>query len=57
MIYHSCGSIFDAIPELIKLGVDAIQVLANDMAPGELKRHHGNQVSFRKSHSSKETST
>ncbi len=49
VIYHSCGSIFDAIPELIKLGVDAIhpiQALANNMAPEKLKGHHGNQVSF-----------
>jgi len=49
VIYHSCGSIFEAIPELIKLGVDAIhpiQALATDMDPSKLKKYFFNQVSF-----------
>ncbi|MFW9897356.1 MAG: uroporphyrinogen decarboxylase family protein, partial [Candidatus Thorarchaeota archaeon] len=49
VIYHSCGSIFEAIPELIKLGVDAIhpiQALAADMEPKKLKEHFFQQVSF-----------
>ncbi len=49
VIYHSCGSIFEVIPEIIRLGVDAIhpiQALATDMEPFKLKQHFGNQVSF-----------
>jgi uroporphyrinogen decarboxylase len=49
VIYHSCGSIFEAIPEMIKLGVDAIhpiQALATDMNPFKLKHHFGDQISF-----------
>ncbi|KKN36979.1 hypothetical protein LCGC14_0768210 [marine sediment metagenome] len=49
VIYHSCGSIFEAIPELIKLSVDAIhpiQALATDMEPKRLKKHFFKQVSF-----------
>ncbi len=49
VIYHSCGSIFEAIPEFIDLGVDAIhpiQALATDMEPKKLKKHYGEKVSF-----------
>lgn len=49
VIYHSCGSIFDAIPELIKIGADAIhpiQALAKDMNPEKLKKHYGERISF-----------
>ncbi|MHA2268548.1 MAG: uroporphyrinogen decarboxylase family protein [Promethearchaeota archaeon] len=49
VIYHSCGSVFEAIPELIKLGVDAIhpiQALASDMEPEKLKKHFFEKVSF-----------
>lgn len=49
VIYHSCGSIFEAIPELIRLGVDAIhpiQALATDMEPQKLKEQFYKQVSF-----------
>ena len=49
VVYHSCGSIFDIIPDLIKLGVDAIhpiQALASDMEPEKLKKHFGDSVSF-----------
>ncbi|MBY8985806.1 MAG: methyltransferase [Candidatus Lokiarchaeota archaeon] len=49
VIYHSCGSIFEAIPELIKLGVHAIhpiQALAVDMVPKKLKEHFFKKVSF-----------
>jgi uroporphyrinogen decarboxylase len=49
VIYHSCGSIFEAIPEIIKLGVDAIhpiQALATDMEPTKLKKHFFKQISF-----------
>jgi uroporphyrinogen decarboxylase len=49
VIYHSCGSIYDVIPDLIDAGVDIIhpiQALAKGMEPRRLKEHFGNQVSF-----------
>jgi uroporphyrinogen decarboxylase len=49
VIYHSCGSIFEAIPELIKIGVDAIhpiQALATNMEPERLKNQFFDYVSF-----------
>ncbi len=49
VIYHSCGSIVDAIPDLIKAGVDAIhpiQALAAGMEASNLKAKFGGQVSF-----------
>ena len=49
VIYHSCGSIFDAIPSLIDAGVDAIrpvQALAKDMDAEKLQRAYGGKVSF-----------
>ncbi len=49
VIYHSCGSIRDIIPDLIDIGVDAIhpiEPLAKGMAPTELKRDFGDKVSF-----------
>jgi uroporphyrinogen decarboxylase len=49
VIYHSCGSIRDIIPDLIDIGVDAIhpiEPLATGMEPAELKRNFGDKVSF-----------
>jgi uroporphyrinogen decarboxylase len=49
VIHHSCGSIFEIIPGLIELGVDAIhpiQALAANMEPERLKEAYGNAVSF-----------
>lgn len=49
VIYHSCGSVFRAIPMLIEAGVDAIhpiQSLAKGMEPEILKEAFGNKVSF-----------
>ena len=49
VIYHSCGSILEAIPELIRIGVDAIhpiQALATNMEPERLKNHFFDYVSF-----------
>lgn len=49
VIYHSCGSIYDVIPDLISVGVDVIhpiQALAKDMEPARLKRAFGDRVSF-----------
>lgn len=49
VIHHSCGSIYDIIPDLIEAGVDVIhpiQALATNMEPGKLYDHFGQQVSF-----------
>ena len=49
VLYHSCGSIFDVIPDLIEAGVDVvhpIQALAKDMEPDKLKANFGDKVSF-----------
>lgn len=49
VVHHSCGSIYDIIPDLIELGVDVIhpiQALATKMEPDRLKRDFGSQVSF-----------
>jgi uroporphyrinogen decarboxylase len=49
VIHHSCGSIYDIIPDLIDIGVDAIhpmQVRANNMEPQRLKDEFGEKVAF-----------
>lgn len=49
VIHHSCGSIYDIIPALIEIGVDAVhpmQVRARNMEPEKLKREFGDRVSF-----------
>lgn len=49
VIYHSCGSIADIIPDLIEAGVDIIhpiQALAAGMEPQGLKEKFGDKVSF-----------
>jgi uroporphyrinogen decarboxylase len=47
--HHSCGSIFDLLPDLIEAGVDIlnpIQPGAAKMEPEHLKLHYGNQLVF-----------
>ncbi len=49
VIFHSCGSIVDVIPDLIEAGVDAIhpiQALAAGMDPENLKEKFEGKVSF-----------
>ena len=49
VIYHSCGSIVDVIPDLIEAGVDVIhpiQALAAGMEPANLKEKFAGKVSF-----------
>jgi uroporphyrinogen decarboxylase len=49
VFYHSCGSIFEIIPDLIEAGVDVIhpiQALAKGMTPDNLKNAYGDKVSF-----------
>ena len=49
VIYHSCGSIAEAIPDFIEAGVDAIhpiQALAAGMDAESLQKRFGGKVSF-----------
>jgi uroporphyrinogen decarboxylase len=46
---HSCGSIYKLIPDLIELGVDAlnpVQVAARDMDSSKLAAEFGDRLSF-----------
>lgn len=47
--YHSCGSIFSVIPDLIDIGVDIlnpIQTMAENMDPFQLKKQFGSDLCF-----------
>ncbi len=49
VIHHSCGAVYELIPDLIEIGVDAvhpIQALAANMDAGTLKRDFGGSMSF-----------
>ncbi len=49
LLLHSCGSIYDVIPDLIEIGVDAInpvQVSAKNMDGALLKREFGADLTF-----------
>ena len=49
VIHHSCGCIYDIIPDLIELGADAIhpiQALAHNMEAERLARDFGDKASF-----------
>jgi uroporphyrinogen decarboxylase len=49
LLYHCCGSVRPFIPDLIDIGVDAInpvQVSAKGMDTKELKREFGDKLSF-----------
>lgn len=49
IIFHSCGSIYDFIPDLIDIGIDAlnpVQVSAAGMEPERLKREFGQHLTF-----------
>ena len=49
VIYHSCGAIFDAMPELIEAGADFIhplQATAVGMDPRRIKDAYGESISF-----------
>ncbi len=46
---HSCGSVFDFVPFLIEMGVDAlnpVQVSARKMNPRDLVREYGEDIAF-----------
>lgn len=49
ILLHSCGAIRDIIPDLIEIGVDAInpvQITAKNMDPAELKKEFGGKITF-----------
>ena len=49
IFYHSCGSVVEFIPDLIDIGVDAlnpVQVSAEGMDPELLKREYGRDICF-----------
>jgi len=49
VFHHSCGAIYEIIPDLIEAGVDVIhpiQALATGMEPDRLKADFGDKVSF-----------
>jgi uroporphyrinogen decarboxylase len=49
LIYHSCGSIYWAMPDIIDMGADAlnpVQVSAKDMETDRLKREFGRHITF-----------
>jgi hypothetical protein len=46
---HSCGSVYELIPDFIEAGFDAlnpVQISAKDMDPARLKREFGKQITF-----------
>lgn len=49
ILLHSCGAISPIIGDLIEIGVDAlnpVQITAKGMAPEELKKRFGNNITF-----------
>ncbi len=49
VIYHSCGAVFDAIPEIIEAGADFVHPLqahAAGMDPGRIRDAYGDRISF-----------
>lgn len=47
--YHSCGSVFQLIPDFIEMGVDIlnpVQCSAKDMEPQRLKELYGKDITF-----------
>ena len=49
IVMHSCGSVFEFIPDLIAMGIDAlnpVQVSARNMNPRDLVREFGKDIAF-----------
>ena len=49
MFLHSCGAIYDIIPDLIEIGVDVlnpVQISSPNMQPEKLKKEFGGKLSF-----------
>jgi uroporphyrinogen decarboxylase len=49
VLMHSCGAISELIPDLIEMGVDAVnpvQITATGMSPARLKKEFGRDIAF-----------
>lgn len=49
VFFHSCGAIYDAIPDLIEIGVDIlnpVQISSPNMQPEKLKKEFGEKLTF-----------
>jgi len=49
VMHHTCGSVYDLIPQLIDSGLDILQSIqpeAAHMKPADLKRNFGKQIAF-----------
>ena len=49
LLFHSCGSVYSLVPDLIEVGVDVlnpVQVSAADMSTSRLKREYGSELAF-----------
>jgi uroporphyrinogen decarboxylase len=49
LLLHSCGSVYQFIPEFIDVGINALtplQVSAKDMETDKLKREYGKDITF-----------
>lgn len=49
ILFHSCGSVYQLLPDFIELGIDCInpvQVSAADMDTAKLKREFGDRLTF-----------
>ena len=49
LLLHSCGSVYDFIPDFIEMGIDAlnpVQVSARNMDTARLKTEFGSEISF-----------
>ncbi len=49
VVMHSCGAVSDFVPEMIEMGVDAlnpVQVSAGGMNPADLMRRFGKDIAF-----------
>ena len=49
VLFHSCGAVFDAIPDFLEMGVDMlnpVQISARGMNPEQLKETYGKDIIF-----------
>lgn len=49
IFHHSCGSVYELLPDLIETGIDIlnpVQIRARNMQPEKLKRDFGDAISF-----------
>ncbi len=49
LLLHSCGSVYDFIPDFIEMGIDAlnpVQVSARNMDTAKLKKEFGSEITF-----------